>query len=267
MKKIRLDQLLTSKKVVENRSQAQRIIMSGDVKVNGQVFIKPGTFVCPDSEVEITNKPKYVSRGGLKLEAALIAFGLIDLEDRICVDVGASTGGFTDCLLQHKAKFVYAVDVGYGQLEWKIRNDARVKVLERSNARYIKGFDDEISLVTIDASFISLKILLPVIKGWFGQQKGDLIALIKPQFEAGRVETAKGAGVIRNPEVHQKVLMDVSFFSIKMGYGIKGLIRSPLQGPKGNTEFLIYLDTKQGDSIQIEDTIRSVIRLGKANQK
>ena len=263
MKKIRLDQLLTQNKLVETRSQAQRIIMSGDVKVNGQVVIKPGTFVMADSDVEIIEKPRYVSRGGLKLEAALDSFGLDNLDGYICVDIGASTGGFTDCLLQHNAKYVYAVDVGYGLLHWKIRNDPRVKVMERSNARFITKFPDTISLVTIDASFISLKILLPVIKNWFEKDNGDIVALVKPQFEAGREEAAKGAGVIRNPEVHRRVLINTIDAAETLGYGFNGLVKSPLLGPKGNTEFLIYLRNSTVKSVNVERIINNVLNRGK----
>jgi 23S rRNA (cytidine1920-2'-O)/16S rRNA (cytidine1409-2'-O)-methyltransferase len=154
--------------------------------------------------------------------------------------VGASTGGFTDCLLQHGAGHVFAVDVGYGELHWKLRNDPRVTVMERTNARNVKGFPIQVRLVTIDASFISLKILLPVVAAWFGEGAGRVVALIKPQFEAGRVDAAKGEGVIRDPEVHRQVLGKVLSHAQSLGFGVKGLVRSPLHGPKGNAEFLVY---------------------------
>jgi len=261
MKKIRLDQLLFEKVMVESRTQAQRLIMAGSVKVNGQKIIKPGTFIDQEAEIVITDKPKYVSRGGLKLEAALNNFKLTDLRDFVCVDVGASTGGFTDCLLQHNAKKVYAVDVGYGQLHWKIRNDSRVQIMERTNARYIDRFQDDVSLVTIDASFISLKVLLPVVKNWFGNKRGEVIALVKPQFEAGRKEAAKYAGVIRDTEVHKKVLYNTIETAQVLDFCVNGLIKSPIKGPKGNTEFLICLDTKLGITSNIDLLITQAISI------
>ena len=166
--------------------------------------------------------------------AALEAFGLTELHGEICADVGASTGGFTDCLLQHGAGHVFAVDVGYGELHWKLRNDPRVTVMERTNARNVKGFPEPVGLVTIDASFISLKILLPAVASWFGGRSGQVVALIKPQFEAGRKDAAKGEGVIRDPAVHRQVLGEVLNRAQDLGFGVEGLIRSPLLGPKGN---------------------------------
>lgn len=215
--------------------------MAGSVRVNHQVVLKPGTKVDPGDLIEISESPRFVSRGGEKLLSALQAFHLTSLADRVCVDVGASTGGFTDCLLQHGAKKVFAVDVGYGVLDWKIRNDARVVVMEKQNARYITTFHEPIDLVVIDASFISLRTLLPVVRRWLNAQKGEVVALIKPQFEAGRSETARGSGVIRDPEIHRAVLRQVLDFAQKEGYTADGLIRSPLTGPKGNIEFLAHL--------------------------
>lgn len=179
--------------------------------------------------------------GGEKLEAALEAFGLMDLGGRVCVDVGASTGGFTDCLLQHGAEKVYAVDVGYGELHWKLRNDPRVVVMERTNARYVTGFPEPAAMVTVDASFISLRILLPVVRGWLEPQGGEVVALIKPQFEAGRAEVSRGDGVIQDPAIHRRVLLEILEFARDQGFAIRGLIRSPLKGPKGNIEFLVHL--------------------------
>jgi 23S rRNA (cytidine1920-2'-O)/16S rRNA (cytidine1409-2'-O)-methyltransferase len=177
------------------------------------------------------------------------------LHNRVCVDVGASTGGFTDCLLQHGAPKVYAVDVGYGVMHWKLRNDPRVVVMERTNARYVEGFTDSISLITIDASFISLKIFLPVFKKWFNNMNGEVVALIKPQFEAGRKETARGDGVIRDELVHQKVLQEILTAAENEGYSICGLIRSPLHGPKGNTEFLVHLKLPAGETKAIDEWV------------
>lgn len=241
MEKIRLDLMMEDKGFAHSRSLAQKLIMAGSVRVNGQLALKPSAKVFASDKIEVISGPRFVSRGGEKLLAALEAFSLSDLSNSICVDVGASTGGFTDCLLQHGAEKVYAVDVGYGVLDWKIRNDPRVVVLERTNGRYIEGFDDRIDLVTIDASFISLQVFFPVIKEWFLTGNGEVIALIKPQFEAGRVETARGSGVIRDPEIHKNVLSRTLNKADEEGYSILGLIRSPLTGPKGNIEFLVHL--------------------------
>ncbi len=241
MAKKRLDILLAEKSLAESRSQAQRLIMAGQVRVNGQMMIKPSDRVDERAELTVERGPRFVSRGGEKLEAALTAFGLTDLSGITCVDVGASTGGFTDCLLQHDAASVYAVDVGYGELHWKLRNDPRVIAMERTNARFIHEFDRVIQLVTIDSSFISLRVLLPVVRTWFGGKPGTVVALIKPQFEAGRGIVARGAGVVRDPAVHRAVLHDLLSFMQAEGFAIKGLIRSPLFGPKGNAEFLVHL--------------------------
>jgi len=241
MVKKRLDVLLAEKGLAESRSQAQRLIMAGQVRVNGQMLIKPSDQVDEQSQLAVDSGPRFVSRGGEKLEAALAAFGLNSLEGLVCADVGASTGGFTDCLLQHGAKRVYAVDVGYGELHWKLRNDSRVVPMERTNARFIKDFPEPVELVTIDASFISLRVLLPVVRTWFAARKGQVVALIKPQFEAGRQVVARGEGVVRDPLVHRKVIEDLFAFSIAEQFQIKGLIRSPLIGPKGNAEFLAFL--------------------------
>ena len=232
---------MEERNLVHSRSMAQRLIMAGSVRVNGQVVLKPGTKVEPGDAIKISEPPRFVSRGGEKLLAALHAFGLTGLEGKVCVDVGASTGGFTDCLLQHGAEKVYAVDVGYGVLDWKLRNDPRVVVLEKQNARYIPGFDELIDMVVIDASFISLKTLLPVVRTWIKTPLCEVVALIKPQFEAGRAETARGSGVIRDPEVHRAVLRQVLEFAQKEGFAVTGLIRSPLTGPKGNIEFRVHL--------------------------
>ena len=241
MQKVRLDLLMTERGLVESRSQAQKLVMAGQVRVNGQLVTKPAVRFDADVDVVVDLGPRFVSRGGEKLEAALLAFGLDALGGRTCVDVGASTGGFTDCLLQHGAGRVYAVDVGYGILHWKLRNDPRVVIMERTNARFVESFPEPIELVTIDASFISLRILLPPVQKWFGERSGEVVALIKPQFEAGRQEVSRGDGVIQDPAVHRQVLEDVLSFTHQLGFGIRGLIRSPLKGPKGNIEFLMHL--------------------------
>lgn len=241
--KNRLDVLLTDRGLAESRSQAQRLVMAGQVRVDGQVVLKPATRFPVDVEIHVEQGPPFVSRGGEKLAAALQAFGLTDLSGLTCADVGASTGGFTDCLLQAGARLVYAIDVGYGELHWKLRNDPRVVVMERTNARSVKNLPEPVDLVTVDASFISLKVLLPVIQSWFEGRAGQVVALIKPQFEAGRAEVARGAGVVRDPAVHRHVLQDVIGYAVGQGWQYRGLIRSPLLGPKGNTEFLVWLST------------------------
>lgn len=240
MKK-RLDVWLVEKGLAESRSQAQRLIMAGQVRIGQTIAQKPGQMVDPGLEVEVIQPARFVSRGGEKLEAALVEFGLTDLAGKVCVDVGSSTGGFTDCLLQHGAARVFAVDVGYGVLHWNLRRDDRVVVMERTNARYLKGFDEKIDFVTIDASFISLKILLPVVRRWLSEDGGEVVALIKPQFEAGQEEAARGEGVIRDSQVHRQVLSGIVDFCQREGWVIRGLMRSPLTGPKGNIEFLIWL--------------------------
>jgi len=239
MKKIRLDLLLVERGLVENRSQAQSLIMAGRVRLKGQLANKPGIMVTPEAEITLDSNSRYVSRGGKKLATALKSFK-VDVNDLVCADVGASTGGFCDCLLQHGAAKVYAIDVGKGILHWKLRNDARVVVMEKTNARYLQSLPELVNLVTVDASFISLKILLPVIKKWCSLSGEGIIALIKPQFEAGRLDVTRGRGVIRDPVIHQQVLMDILTFSQKEELYPQGLIRSPILGPKGNVEFLVW---------------------------
>jgi 23S rRNA (cytidine1920-2'-O)/16S rRNA (cytidine1409-2'-O)-methyltransferase len=242
-KKTRVDILLVEQGLVESRSLAQRLVMAGQVRAAGQVVDKPSTKVDEGVALTVDQGPQFVSRGGEKLAAAFEAFDL-NVEGLVCADVGASTGGFTDCLLQHGAAKVYAIDVGQGILHWKLRNDSRVLVMEGTNARYVEQLPEPIRFVTIDASFISLKILLPVVKQWTSLPspvQGDVLALIKPQFEAGRKEAARGKGVVRDPKVHERVLVDVLTFALEEGYQIKGLARSPVLGPKGNIEFLAWL--------------------------
>ena len=250
-KKIRLDVLLTERGLAESRSQAQALVMAGQVRVDEQVAWQPAAAFSPEARIEVQAGPRYVSRGGDKLAAALEAFGLSDLQGKICADVGASTGGFTDCLLQHGAGRVYAIDVGYGQLHWKLRNDARVALMERTNARSLVRLPDPVALVTIDASFISLRTLLPVVKGWF-EASGEVAALIKPQFEAAREEASRGGGVIRDAEVHRQVLEEVLRSAQGQGFAPQGLIRSPLKGPKGNTEFLVHLGYPAQEEVSAE---------------
>lgn len=254
MTKVRLDVLLVERGLAESRAKAQALIMAGQVRVAGQTALKPATAVDASSSLTVDSGPRFVSRGGEKLDAALEAFAL-DVRGLTCADVGASTGGFTDCLLQRGASKVYAIDVGKGILHWKLRNDKRVVVMEQTNARFVESLPEPVSLVTVDASFISLRILLPVVKKWFadfplstfsiesGKWKVEsVVALIKPQFEAGKRDVSRGDGVIRDPEIHRQVLLDVLGFAQREGFHIHGLIKSPLLGPKGNAEFLVWLN-------------------------
>lgn len=241
MEKLRLDVVMEELGLAESRSSAQRIIMAGQARVNGQVILKVAAKVNRTDVIEVDKPPQFVSRGGEKLLGALQAFDMLQLDGLICADIGSSTGGFTDCLLQHGAEKVFAVDVGYGVMHWKLRNHPKVVVMERTNARYIEKFDDPIQLVTIDASFISLRTLLPVVKKWLEASGGQVVALIKPQFEAGRQDAAKGEGVIRDVLIHQRILEQVLSFAVQEGFEIKGLVQSPLTGPKGNIEFLTLL--------------------------
>lgn len=262
MAKVRLDVLLVERGLAESRAKAQAMIMAGQVRVADQVMLKPATAVSADSVLTVDTGPRFVSRGGEKLEAALEAFH-VDVTGMICADVGSSTGGFTDCLLQRGAAKVYAIDVGKGILHWKLRNDLRVVVMEETNARYVQSLPEPVSLVTVDASFISLKILLPVIKKWKlvggkTEEKGDIVALIKPQFEAGKKDVARGDGVIRDPEIHRQVLLDVLGFAQMEGFQIRGLIKSPLLGPKGNAEFLVWLRENENE-VHINELVEKTL--------
>jgi len=241
MVKLRLDQLLVARGLAESRTKAQALIQAGQVLVNGQLRDKPSTLVPEDALVELKRGPRFVSRGGEKLAAALEAFR-IDPQGKVCLDVGASTGGFTDCLLQHGAGRVHAVDVGKGQLHWKLRNDPRVVVHEGVNARYL-SFDEigeQVDLATVDVSFISLRLVLPPLVG-IVRPCGDVIALVKPQFEAGRSQVGRG-GVVRDPAVHEQVLAQlVGWVKKNLGWSVRGAIPSPLLGPAGNVEFFLHL--------------------------
>lgn len=240
-KKIRLDVLLVEKGFVESRQKAQTTIMSGLVFVNNQKVDKPGTSVAEDAQIEVRgNALRYVSRGGLKLEKAMQTWPIV-LEDTICMDVGASTGGFTDCMLQNGAKKVYAVDVGYGQLAWSLRSDERVVCLERTNARYLNHeiIPDEPDFSSVDVSFISLKLILPAIAAVL-KENGHVVCLIKPQFEAGKEKVGK-KGVVRDPSVHLEVLENFLVHAKESGFTVLDLTFSPIRGPEGNIEYLGYL--------------------------
>jgi 23S rRNA (cytidine1920-2'-O)/16S rRNA (cytidine1409-2'-O)-methyltransferase len=240
MAKMRIDKILVERGLVEELPQAQRLVMAGQVRVDGQVVYNSSESFLDDVLVEIDRGPRYVSRGGEKLAAALRSFK-IDGAGKICADVGSSTGGFTDCLLQHGAQKVYAIDVGRGVLHWKLRQDPRVVIMEGINARYLEQLPESVDLVTLDASFISSKVILPVVHNWFQNAIGRVILLIKPQFEAEKSQSARGRGVIKDPEVHKQVIFDVLGFAEDEGYQISGLLRSPIMGLKGNVEFLAEL--------------------------
>lgn len=259
MKKQRLDILLVERGLADTRSLAQRLIMAGQVRVDGQVELKPSTNVFPQAQVTVEHGPRFVSRGGEKLEAALLAFD-VPIQGRVCADAGASTGGFTDALLQHGAAKVYAIDVGQGILDWKIRQDPRVVVMEATNARHVAALPEPVWLVTVDVSFISLKILFPVIKGWYGEGGGEAVVLIKPQFEAGKQVVSKGKGVVRDPHIHRQVLEDVLGAAQEQGFAPVGLIRSPLLGPKGNVEFLAYF-IFPGEAVAVQALVAAVLEV------
>lgn len=246
--KERLDVLLVRKGLAESREKAKAIIMSGNVFINHNREDKPGTEFDENTEIEIKgNTLKYVSRGGLKLEKAMEKFD-VSLEGKICMDVGASTGGFTDCMLQNGAVKVYAVDVGHGQLSWKLRQDSRVVCMEKTNIRYVLPEDvgDKIEFASIDVSFISLtKVLLPVKE--LLCPDGEIVCLIKPQFEAGREKVGK-KGVVRDRAVHEEVIKAVHNFSLESGFSVRNLDFSPVKGPEGNIEYLMHLQkAKQGE--------------------
>jgi len=241
---VRLDRLLVEKGLAESREKARALIMEGLVEVDQFRIDKPGHFTSPLSRITLKKDSlPYVSRGGLKLEAALRAFP-VDVAGRVVLDVGASTGGFTDCLLQAGARKVIAVDVGYGQFHWKLRNDPRVVLKEKTNIRYLSPQDlgEQADGAVIDVSFISLRLVIPPVSQLVAP-KGWIIALIKPQFEVGKGQVGKG-GVVRDPSLHQKVILDITGFCEDQGWSPLGTLESPLLGPKGNREFLLYLIQK-----------------------
>lgn len=236
----RLDTLVHERGLAPSRAQARALILAGAITVDGRSITQAGTQVAVTATLERLKPPnRYVSRGGDKLEAALTAFNLT-INDRICLDIGASTGGFTDCLLQAGARRVHAVDVGYGQLDWRLRTDDRVVVYERTNARHLQPQDlpERAHVLTVDASFISLRLLLPALVPLLAPQ-ADVITLVKPQFEVGKEQVGKG-GVVRDPQLHGQALADVLTAAQVCGLGVRGGIASPLLGPKGNREFLVY---------------------------
>ena len=255
--KTRLDVLLVERGLQETRQKAQATIMSGLVFVNNQKVDKVGTPVANDADIEVRGSAlKYVSRGGLKLEKAMKSFAR-SLDACICGDIGASTGGFTDCMLQNGAKKVYAVDVGYGQLDWKLRNDSRVVCMERTNARYLshEQIPDELDFVSIDVSFISLKLILPAVHNVL-KAGGHVACLVKPQFEAGREKVGK-KGVVRDPSVHLEVLQNFLVHAKESGFTVLDLTYSPIRGPEGNIEYLGYLES--GEWVEKEFDLKALV--------
>lgn len=240
----RLDSEVVRRGLAETRARAQALILGGGIAVNGETVTKPATQVAPADEVVLVHQPlPYVSRGGLKLRHALDVFD-VDPSGLVCTDVGASTGGFTDVLLQAGALRVYAIDVGYGQLDWRLRNDPRVVVMERTNIRKVESLPEPVQLAVTDVSFISLRQVLPHIRALLSSD-GEAIALVKPQFEAGREKVGK-KGVVRNPEVWREVLESVLTEAQHGGWTVRGLDRSPITGPAGNVEFLAWLSIVPG---------------------
>jgi 23S rRNA (cytidine1920-2'-O)/16S rRNA (cytidine1409-2'-O)-methyltransferase len=236
--KKRIDIMLVEKGLAESRAKAQAMIMAGDVLADGKIVLKAGTLVNKDADVSVAEPPPFVSRGGLKLDYGLGYFGL-DVRDAVVADIGASTGGFTDCLLKRGVRRVYAVDVGYGQLDYRLRQDPRVIVMDRVNARNTPDIREKLDMVVIDVSFISVEKIIPAVAGLL-KVKGSIIVLVKPQFEAKRKEVGKG-GIIRQPEIHARVLGRFVKWVTDNGYRLKGMVGSPIEGASGNREFLTWL--------------------------
>jgi 23S rRNA (cytidine1920-2'-O)/16S rRNA (cytidine1409-2'-O)-methyltransferase len=236
--KRRIDSLLVEKGLVESRAKAQALIMAGEVKVEGKAAIKPGTLVAEEVEITILQPPPFVSRGGIKLDFALTQFKL-EVSSKVAADIGASTGGFTDCLLKRGASRVYAIDVGYGQLDYRLRKDGRVVVMERVNARYPISLPEKVDLATIDLSFISVEKVLPSVAQLL-KDDGYMMVLLKPQFEARRSEVGKG-GIVKKPLVHARVIGRFVAWAVGHGFRVGGLIASPILGAEGNMEFFVLL--------------------------
>jgi len=262
--KIRLDTYLAENGLAPSREKAKALIMAGVVFVDNQKEDKAGTLVTEEQKIEVRGGDlKYVSRGGLKLEKAMKSFD-INLNDKVCMDIGASTGGFTDCMLQNGAKKVFAVDVGYGQLAWKLRCDERVINMERTNIRYVTKDDikEELDFASVDVAFISLKLVLPVAYELLGEG-GEVVALIKPQFEAGKEKVGK-KGVVKDITVHKEVVLKIYDFVQEINFGILGIEFSPIKGPEGNIEYLIYLK-KDGETIVEREQAEEIVKLSHEN--
>jgi 23S rRNA (cytidine1920-2'-O)/16S rRNA (cytidine1409-2'-O)-methyltransferase len=237
MAKMRLDQAMVARGLADSIDSARRQVMAGEVRVDGQLAVKPDRKLSTEERIEVEPGAPFVSRGGLKLAAAIDAFP-VKIEGRTCADVGASTGGFTDCLLQRGAARVYAIDAGHGQLDWGLRQDPRVRVMERTNARKLAALPEPIGLAVVDVSFISLRLIIPTMTGWLAPD-ADVIALVKPQFEAQPSEVESG-GVVRDPAVRRRVVASVVGWFADSGLRPRAGLRSPLDGPKGNAEYLIW---------------------------
>ena len=259
MKKERLDILLVNRGLFESRAKAQAAVMAGQILVNEQKIDKPGTPINPEVTIRILgNKLPYVSRGGLKLEKALQIFP-ISVQDKVVADIGASTGGFTDCALQNGAAKVYAIDVGYGQLAWKLRNDERVVNMERTNVRYLEAdsLPEQVDAATIDVAFISLDKILPAVHKIL-KPEGFVVALVKPQFEAGREKVGKN-GVVRDPAVHREVLHNAMSYAAENGFVVRGLDYSPVKGPEGNIEYLMFVQKSDQPAVLADEAAAQVV--------
>ena len=256
--KIRLDQFLTEQKLCESREKAKAAIMAGQVYVHGQKAVKAGATVLSDDKVEVRGGMEFVSRGGYKLKKAMAVFP-IDIQDAVCADIGASTGGFTDCMLQNGAAKVYAVDVGYGQLAWKLRCDERVVNLERTNVRFLtqEQIPEPLDFASVDVAFISLKLVLPVLLE-FLRPEGKCVCLIKPQFEAGKDKVGK-KGVVRDRAVHLEVVSAICEFAFSLGFSVEGLDFSPIKGPEGNIEYLLFLAKTESPQMIAPDSVADVV--------
>ena len=266
MSKVRLDVLLVDKGLFPSREKAKGAIMAGTVYISGQKVDKAGTLIPEEAAISVKEDAcPYVSRGGLKLEKAFVTFSL-HLQDKVCMDIGASTGGFTDFMLKHGARKVYCVDVGYGQLDYRLRNDHRVINMERTNIRYVKPEDipEPMDFISIDVSFISLELVLPVAYQLL-KNEGQLICLIKPQFEAGKEQVGKG-GIVKDGHIHEKVIQKVIDTATEEGFRVEGLTYSPVKGAKGNIEYLLWLrktETKWVNTVLV--SIEDIIEQAKDN--
>ena len=257
--KERLDVLLVKNGLAESREKAKAVIMAGEVFVEGQREDKAGQTFPVTAQIEVRGKKmKYVSRGGYKLERAMMSFS-IELEGKTCMDVGSSTGGFTDCMLQNGARYVYAIDVGTNQLAWKLRQDERVRSMEKTNIRYVELADigETVDFVSVDVAFISLTKVLTPVKALM-REKGQIVCLIKPQFEAGREKVGK-KGVVRDPEIHREVIEMVIEHAGGLGFHILGIDHSPIRGPEGNIEYLLYMENGTEESFAVSDDLRQEI--------
>ena len=256
--RVRLDKLLVDKGLVESREKAARLILAGEVMVDGQRVDKAGALIPSDADIDLRGRSPYVSRGGEKLVHALEHFTLA-VKGRVCIDIGASTGGFTDCLLQRGASRVFAVDVGTGQLDAKLRKDPRVVVMEQTNARALdpRVFDDQPSLAVVDVSFISLEKVLPAVFGVLAP-RSEIVALVKPQFEVGREHVGKG-GVVRDPAYHRAAVQRLARYAVLRGWHVLGVTASPLRGPKGNREFFLHLSAQGRTAANLESLIERTV--------